>query len=136
MNRELRKAKNLSDKHLMLFLLMNEWLKAKQRDRSVEEYLLKAGYKEIAVYGVSYVGQRFCDELQGSRSIKIRYCIDQKGSGSYKGYDIRPLTGKNEDVDAVIVTPIFYFEEIKSQIEKVVTAEVISIEEIIYGLVG
>lgn len=133
MNRELRNAKNLSDKHLMLFLLMNEWVKVKQENKSVEEYLLSLGYSDIAVYGTSYVGQRLCDELCDSK-VNIKYCIDQKGSGNYKGCTIVPLSRECEAVDAIIVTPIFYFEEIRSQITKVMDVPIISIEEIIYGL--
>ena len=133
MNSELRKAKNLSDKHLMLFLLMNEWVKVKQANKSVGNYLLEKGYKRIAIYGMSYAGQRLYDELQDSQ-IEIAGCIDQKGGGKYRDHPIQGVNTLSDGVDAVIVTPIFFYDEIRSSLEKTTSADIISLEEIIYGL--
>ena len=133
MNSELRKAKNLSDKHLMLFLLMNEWVKVKQANKSVSEFLLNEGYRRIAIYGMSYVGQRLYDELMDS-DVEIIACIDQKGGGTYFNHNIVSVDKLPDDIDAIIVTPIFYFEEIKKNLEKNVLANIVSLEEIIYGL--
>ena len=48
---ELEKAKNMSDKHLALFLMMNQWVKVKQEGKSLVTYLEKNDYKKIAIYG-------------------------------------------------------------------------------------
>lgn len=133
MNRELKKAKNLSDKHLMLFLLMNEWVKVKQQNKSIEGCLLKLGYKKIAIYGMSYAGQRLFDELLNT-SAEIVCCIDQKSGGIYRGYEIIPAKECPDGVDVVIVTPIFYYDEIRQQLERGISARIISLEEVIYGL--
>lgn len=133
MNSELRKAKNLSDKHLMLFLLMNEWVKVKQANKSVSGFLLNEGYRRIAIYGMSYAGQRLYDELMDS-DVEIIACIDQKGGGTYFNHNIVDVDKLPSDIDAIIVTPIFYFEEIKKNLEKNVLANIVSLEEIIYGL--
>ena len=133
LNSELRKAKNLSDKHLMLFLLMNEWVKVKQANKSVSGYLLNRGYRRIAIYGMSYAGQRLYDELMDS-DVEIIACIDQKGGGTYYNHGIVDAGKMPIDIDAIIVTPIFYFEEIKHSLEKSSTANIISLEQIIYEL--
>lgn len=133
MNRELKKAKNLSDKHLMLFLLMNEWVKVKQQNKSVENSLIKQGYKRIGIYGMSYAGQRLCDELANT-SAEIVCCMDQKSGGAYRGHEIVTAKECPNGVDAVIVTPIFYYDEIKQQLERSINAKIISLEEVIYGL--
>ncbi len=133
MNSELKKAKNLSDKHLMLFLLMNEWVKIKQKNKSVAESLIKQGYQKIAIYGMSYAGQRLCDELDGS-GVEIVGCMDQKNGGMYLGHRITSVDGIPDNADAIIVTPIFYFEEIKERLEGKTKAKIISLEEVIYGL--
>lgn len=52
---ETDKAKTLSDKHWAMFLMMNQWIQAKQEGKSLEEYFIKNNYKKIAVYGMSYV---------------------------------------------------------------------------------
>ncbi len=133
MNRELKKAKNLSDKHLMLFLLMNEWVKVKQQNKSIEGSLLKLGYKRIGIYGMSYVGQRVFDELVNT-SVEIVCCMDQKSGGNYREYEIISVKECPGGMDIVIVTPIFDYDEIRQQLERSISAEIISLEEVIYGL--
>lgn len=133
MDHELKKAKNLSDKHLMLFLLMNEWVKVKQQNKSVEDSLMKQGYKKIGIYGMSYAGQRLFDELVNT-SAEIVCCMDQKSGGTYKGRKIVSEKECPDGVDVIIVTPIFYYDEIKQQLERSVNARIISLEEVIYGL--
>mgnify|MGYP002509499308 CR=1 FL=1 len=133
MNRELKMAKNLSDKHLMLFLLMNEWVKVKQQNKSVEGSLAKQGYKRIGIYGMSYAGQRLCDELMDTTA-KIVCCMDQKSGGTYRGYEIIPVKECPDEVEVVIVTPIFFYDEIRQQLERSISARIISLEEVIYGL--
>ena len=103
MNRELRKAKNLSDKHLMLFLLMNEWVKIKQTNKSVSGYLLSKGYKYIGIYGMSYVGQRLYDELIYS-DVEIIACVDQKGGGTYRNHQI---VSNKKMADMIDATSLF-----------------------------
>lgn len=133
MDAELRNAKNLSDKHLVLFLLMNEWVKAKQRNMSIPASLEQRGYKTIGIYGMSYAGQRLFDELENT-NIEVKYCIDRNAGGIYKTKRIIAVDEINEDVDCIVVTPVFYFEEIAKDLKKKVNAKVISLEEIIYGL--
>lgn len=133
MNRELKKARNLSDKHLMLFLLMNEWVKVKQQGKSIENGLLRQGYKRIGIYGMSYAGQRLCDELMNT-SVEIICCMDQKNGGIYRGYKIISAKECPDGMDAVIVTPVFYYDEIRQQLEGRFSAKVLSLEEVIYGL--
>ncbi len=133
MNRELKKAKNLSDKHLMLFLLMNEWVKVKQQNRSIEDSLTKQGYKKIGIYGMSYAGQRLYDELANT-SAEIVCCMDRKGGGAYREHKIISVKECPEEADVIIVTPIFFYDEIRQQLERSVSVRIISLEEVIYGL--
>ena len=39
--------KNMSDKHLALFLLMNQWVKVKQEGKNLAEYFEREGYHEL-----------------------------------------------------------------------------------------
>ena len=49
--------KELSDRHLALFTLMNQWGKVKNEGKDLVAYLEENGYKKIAIYGMSYVGE-------------------------------------------------------------------------------
>lgn len=50
------KAQAMSDKHLALFFMMNQWVKVKQEGKNLSTYFSEKGYKTIAIYGMSYAG--------------------------------------------------------------------------------
>ncbi|MCI8596978.1 MAG: hypothetical protein HFJ10_00810 [Lachnospiraceae bacterium] len=127
---ETDKAKTLSDKHWAMFLMMNQWIQAKQEGKSLEEYFIKNNYKKIAVYGMSYVGERLIEELKGSE-IKVAYGIDRNAGGLYADVDIVSPDDSLEDVDAVIVTSIFYMEEIEMDLSDKLSCPIVSLEDIL-----
>lgn len=132
-NRDIEKWKAMSDKHLTLFLLMNEWMKTKQKGKSIADYFKKNGYKMIAIYGMSYVGERLLDELKDS-GIEVKYAIDKNADSLYSQIDIHSLEDELADVDAVIVTPVTFFKEIEEKLSKKMDCPILSIENILYEL--
>ena len=70
--KQVNENKQMSDKNLALFLMMNQWVKEKQEGKNLASYFEKVGYKEIAIYGMSYAGETLVEELEGS-NIKIKY---------------------------------------------------------------
>lgn len=123
--------RDLSDKHLALFLMMNQWVKVKQEGKSLAEYFLKNGYKNIAVYGMSYAGETLADELKDSE-VKVLYGIDKKADNIYAEFDIVSPEDSLEKVDAVVVTSITFFDEIETMLEKKLDCPIISLEDILY----
>lgn len=123
----------MSNKHLSLFLMMNQWVKMKQENKSIAEYLENYGYKEIAVYGMNYAGQTLENELKDS-DIKVRYGIDNNASQLRADMDIEIVTPdeKLPEVDAVIVTAITFFEEIEDRLSKKINCPILSLEDILY----
>ena len=122
---------NMSQKHLALFLMMNQWVAVKQRGKNLADYLEKMGYKTIAIYGMSYAGERLLEELQSS-SIQVKYAIDKKADRIYSDIDIVTLEERLEHVDAVVVTPVFFFDEIRKELSKKIDCPIISLEDILY----
>lgn len=131
--RDVIKWKEMADKHLELFLLMNQWVKVKQEGKNLISYFEKAGYKKIAVYGMSHVGKVLLDELRGSR-IEVAYGIDKNTSGIFENMEIRNPDGPLEDVDAVVVTPIYFMNEIEETLSKKINCPIISLEDILYEI--
>lgn len=130
---QLENEKKMSQKHLDLYMLMNQWVHVKQENKSIERYLLDHGYKTIAIYGMSYVGETLIEELRDSR-INISYGIDRKADGAFLGIDVyRPDEVLNE-VDVVIVTSITFMSEIVGQLESKVSCPIISIEDILFSI--
>lgn len=123
--------RDLSDKHLALFLMMNQWVKVKQEGKSLTEYFVKNGYKNIAIYGMSYAGETLADELKDSE-VKVLYGIDKKAENIYAEFDIVSPEESLGKVDAVVVTSITFFDEIETMLEKKLDCPIISLEDILY----
>lgn len=121
----------LADKHLALFLMMNQWVKVKQDGKVLASYFEKNGYKKIAIYGMSYAGETLIDELRDT-NIQIAYGIDKRAETLYADVDIYTLEDSLEEVDAVVVTAITFFDEIEEKLSEKVTCPIISLEDILY----
>lgn len=128
---EKERAKSLADKHLALFLMMNQWVKVRQEGKNLAAYFEKNQYKRIAVYGMSYAGETLINELRGT-GITVAYGIDKKADFIYADVDIVSMEDALEDVDAVIVTAITFFDEIEEKLTAKLDCPIISLEDILY----
>lgn len=133
LKKKVEKEREMAEKHLSLMLLLNRWLEIKQEGKSIIEYFHENKIKNIAIYGMSYVGERLYEELKNS-DIEIRYEIDKNAEKIYSDVDIFSPEEELSKVDAIIVTPIFYFEEIEKMLKEKVDSQIISLEDILYEL--
>lgn len=113
------------------YKLLNHWLYLNQNNYSIETYFNIRKIKTIAIYGMGELGQRLLDELINSQ-VEILYTIDKAIKHSYKNIKVVSPPQKLSDVDAIIVTPIFKFNEIKKDLQKAYNCNVISLEDVIY----
>ena len=125
------KAQSMSDKHLALFLMMNQWVKIKQEGKNLSAYFEQNGYKRIAIYGMSYAGETLLEELQKS-GIEVAYGIDKNAASVYADVDIVSIDDGLDEVDAVVVTAITFFNEIEEQLIQKLKCPIISLEDILY----
>ncbi len=128
-----RQAALTEDKEEKFFLsarTLNRWFMSKQRGRSVYDILTVNGYREIAIYGMGYLGERLFDELKET-DINIKYAIDRNAENIDRDIRIVRPEDRLDIVDAIIVTPVHAFHEIKKQLSKKVSFPIISIENII-----
>lgn len=123
--------KQMSDKHLTLFLMMKQWVKVKQEGKFLASYFEKNGYKKIAIYGMSYAGETLVEELKGT-DIQIAYGIDRNADSIYADLDILSMEENLGEVDAIVVTAITFFDEIEEKLSKKVSCPIISLEDILY----
>lgn len=133
MNGKTEQDQKLSDKYLVLFLMMNQWVKVKQEGKHLASYFEKKGYKTIAVYGMSFAGETLVNELKGS-GIQILYGIDQRGGSVYTDINIVTKEDTLAAVDAVVVTAISFFEEIEEELCRKVDCPILSLGDILYQI--
>ncbi len=120
-----------SDKHLALFLMMNQWVKVKQEGKNLASYFEQEGYKKIAIYGMHYAGETLAEELQGS-NVEIKYGIDKNADKIYADFFVVTPDSELEEVDAIVVTSITFFDEIEEALSAKVDCPILSLEDILY----
>lgn len=126
-----QKWQQMSDKHLALFLMMNQWVKVKQEGKKLSEYFERNHYKNIAIYGMSFAGETLLDELKESQ-ICVKYGIDKKAGRINKEIDVVTMEDEWEEVDVIVVTAITFFDEIIEQLREKVNCPILSLEDILY----
>lgn len=138
-NKKNKTVKKEADKFFNMFALTAQWIRNNQKGKSVGDYLLAKGYKRIGIYGVGYLGQLLCDELDGSL-VEIIYAIDKSESvslsNSTKRINVLRQADPRQQVDAIIVTAIQDYEGIKEKYRKSVECDIISLEQVIYEGAG
>ena len=123
----------ISEKHFRMFLLMNQWVENKQKGFHLEEYFKRKNIRSVAIYGMSYIGQRLYDELKGS-GIEIKYAIDKNMKGIYSEIDIYQSLDDLPQVDAIVVTACYYYGDIEKELRLKTNNAIISLEDVVYKL--
>ncbi len=130
---EKKKVKSMSDKHLSLFLMMNQWVKVKQEGKNLSAYFEKNNYRKIAVYGMSYAGERLIEELNGT-TVEVVYGIDKNADAIYADVDVVTIDGNLGAVDAVVVTAVTFYDEIERELAGKMESPILSLEDILYEI--
>lgn len=130
---EKEKIKSMSDKHLALFLMMNQWVKVKQEGKNLKEYFKKNNYSKIAIYGMSHAGETLINEIKDTE-ITVAYGIDKNADTIYSTIDLCSLEDDLEKVDAIVVTAITFFDEIEEKLSEKVDCPILSLDNILYEL--
>lgn len=117
------------DKFKGYFYLLNRWLELKESNRSLVTYFHLHNCHRISIYGFGVLGKHLYEELKHS-DIEIAYAIDKK---TMIHPEVEVLTAEETlpEVDAVIVTATFEFDEIRESLRERINAPIISLEEIV-----
>lgn len=120
------------DKFKGYYTMLNQWLLLKQEGKSLEKYFIDNGYKTVAIYGMGEMGNRLYDELKDSDVVEVKYAIDQNAADTYVEIDVRDIDDHLEEVDVIVVTATFAFEEIKESLDKKISYPIVSLEDVVY----
>jgi len=128
MKKKMASLERLAKKNWNMYLLMTQWVQKLQDGRSVEAYLVKKGYKNVAIYGMSYIGQTLLNELKGSQ-ILVKYGVDRQGiRASIKM--IKP-NETFEPVDAVVCTCLIDAKKVENVLKEKMGVPVLNIQDIL-----
>ena len=131
---KLLQKKNVGHQKLdQYYHVMAEWIK-KYQGKEIEQCLHSFQNKTVAVYGMKEMGNLILNDLLANH-IDVSYVVDKDESISVQA-DIKKLSPEGElpDVDIMIITASFYFDEIKETLQKKgMKCEIISIDDVIYN---
>lgn len=133
MNKKIEDKNKKVDKFKSYYNMLNQWLLLKQEGKTLEEYFVNNGYKNIAIYGMGEMGRRLYDELKDS-DITVKYAVDENASGIYTEIEIFSKDEEYPDADVIIVTAIFAFDIIEKELQKKIKFPVIALDDVIYGI--
>lgn len=111
--------------------VLNQWMLRKNAGETTADFLKKKQIGTIAIYGMGELGARLSEELKNT-SIHIAYCMDSKQMYMDTEGNALPEGIEPEHVDAVIVTAVFAYEEIRKSIKNKIACPIISLEDIVF----
>ena len=130
-NKEVMRARNSANKNGDLLKIAIKWIRDGQK---IEQYIEEKGYKRIAVYGMSYLGDCLVDTLW-KKEINVVCGIDRNADRLYNPYV--PIYKMENDFpmsDVIIVTALVSYQQIKQDLQTKLgqDIDIISLEDILY----
>lgn len=119
-----------NDKYRLYFSVLEQWMKLRECGGSTERYFLEHGYHRIGIYGIAHLGNHLIAELKKSE-IEVVYGIDRRADLLYAEVPVYGMDDEWERTDAIIVTPVYDYSNIKKELDKKGNYTVISLEEVV-----
>ncbi len=130
-NRSIQSNDKISaDKFICYYNLLIRWVKLYQTGKSISDILNDNHIESVAIYGMKELGDLLYHELSKS-NIVIKYMIDRDADYIFTDIDIYSPDDELEPVDAIIVTPVYYYSNISEKIKSKYSFPVISLYELI-----
>ena len=125
--------RNTSNKHLAMIRLYDQWVASKQEGKSIVDYFINNDIKTIAIYGMSFMGNRLYEELKNT-NIEVKYAIDKKADNICADIDVISPKEDFPHVDAIVVTAFYFFDAIEEELCNKTDIPLISLEDIFYEI--
>jgi len=121
------------DRTGMNYEVLKKWFLLHTQGKTIASYFNSNGYKSIAVYGMAELGRYLISELRTS-AINIRYGIDRRAEILKAEVPILTIEDELPEVDVVVVTAVFYYDQIAEGLLNRIECPVVSLEDILYNV--
>lgn len=108
----------IDDKHWRLFRIADQWMKYRDKNICLKQFFVEHKWYTIAIYGAGKMAEHLIYELKDT-GIEIVFMMDRfiDKVDWYNGRILKPGE-KIPDVDAVVVTPIMDYRNVKKQLKE------------------
>lgn len=99
---------------------------------TIAQWLLKKGYKNVAIYGMGKLGKCLADRLSETE-IQVICGIDKNETNfrDIQVIGVDEVLSEGMLVDVIIVTPLYQYDEITNELSQITDIKCISIEELL-----
>lgn len=117
---EYEKQKRMRERNATLFSTAVRWIRLLEQGMTLRSYFEGRKGKNLAIYGASALGELLYLELQKQKEVRVRCFFDKKAEVMPQCCGLPVIHPKHykdiEQIDTLIVTPVFFFEEIKKEL--------------------
>ena len=107
-----------TEKYRIFYELIYEWMNGNMTGRCISNWIVKNGYRSVAIYGMGPLGQMLYQDLCRCKDLQIKYGLDRRSDVESKELEIYDMDNCPEPVELIIVTAVVDFETIRSEISK------------------
>lgn len=132
-NKVIQEKSDKINKFKSYYNILNKWINAKNEGKRIDHYFIQNHYSNIAIYGMGELGSLLYNDLKAS-GIIVQYAIDSNPSSTNSELNIYGVDDELPKVDAIIVTPVFAFDEIEQKLQNVIDCPIISLEEVVFSI--
>lgn len=118
----------LNQKNDAILRIYSQWMRLQPGE--LLGWFRNHGYYQIAIYGMHYLGESLYNKLNNT-DIEVKYAIDRNADKIYADIVLYMPDEELEEVDAVIVTAFFYYNDIKKQLSRHLQCPIISFEGVL-----
>lgn len=127
---DIRCLQQRSDKYEMYLNLLDDWMVLREKGIRLDRYLLDRGYTKVGLYGYGILGRHFFEEMKNS-NVQILFLVDQQRDKLYAPIPAYLPSDKLPDCDAIVVSSVFFMEDISREMKSYGEYKLLSLEVII-----
>ena len=118
------------EKNAGYFALFDKWMTLKEKGISLGYYFQANGIKKVAICGMGKAGKHLKSELEKT-AVTVPYVIDEGEFAFYQYDTVFSASDFLPEVDLIVVTPFYDFDEIQKKIHRKNPLNVVSLKTII-----
>jgi len=118
-----------AEKNQANMMVLDDWLDYLYSGGHMEDFFIKNGYHRIMIYGNGYIGARLVQALDKT-DIEVIAVMDKAAGSDVEGR----IIGTDADipkVDCIVVTPVYFYDDIYAILSERTNIPIISIKDII-----
>lgn len=131
-HRVIIKNKKETKKLTGYYFILNHWIALIQKEKNIIAFFERNNYKTVAIYGMRELGERLLGELEHTEVV-VKCIIDQNIVDIDKNIPVLHPDDSIPEVDVIVVTASYYFNEIEAKLKEKVFGDIIPIDDVIYS---